>query len=59
MRKFSLKYPHLGCKCVASESVSKKKLWTETVNRGNLYVPSEEFYAQLKIMRNIFKAVHG
>ena len=59
MRKFSLKYPHLGCKCDASESVSKEKSWAETVNRGNLYVPSEEFYSQLKIMRNIFKEVNG
>ncbi|KAK4329137.1 hypothetical protein Pmani_000479 [Petrolisthes manimaculis] len=59
VRKFSLKYPHLGCKCDDSESISKENSWTETVNRRNLYVPSEEFYSQLKIMRKIFKAIHG
>ena len=32
--------------------------WTDLVNRGELYVPSDQFFSQLTAMREIFKAIH-
>lgn len=29
------------------------------VNRGNLYIPSDHFFSQLTIMREVFKALHS
>ena len=57
VRKFCVKYPHLGQK--ASECVTKDKRWTDEVNRGELYAPSELFYSHLTIMREVFQTVHG
>lgn len=56
VNKFSNKYPHLGYR---AENCGKSTSWTEMVNRGQLYMPSEEFSSQLHIMREVFKAIQG
>lgn len=55
-RKFSLKYPNLVYS-IGKNSTGNS--WTETVNEGGLYMPSEEFLTQLTLMRDIFKGIHG
>lgn len=57
VKKFAVKYPDLGQK--ANICMSKDETWIERVNRGELYVPSEDFYSQLTTMREIFKTING
>lgn len=57
VKKFCLKYPDLGLK--ATQCNAMTKTWTEEINRGDLYVPSESFFSQLTTMREVFKVIHG
>lgn len=57
VNKFALKYPYLGKK--ASSQASSNQTWIDMVNRGNLYIPSDHFYSQLTIMREVFKSLHS
>lgn len=56
VKKFSKKYPQLGS---SVSNNNEGKSWIDFVSVKQLHVPSDEFLSQLKIMREIFKAVHG
>lgn len=58
VRKFSSTYPHLGYRAESSAE-GRSKSWIEMRNRGQLYMPSGEFYSQLQVMREVFKSVQG
>ena len=57
VKKFQFEYPHLGQK--VSEDNRFESTWTGTLDKGKLYVPSDEFSTQLSMMRRTFTAVHG
>ena len=57
VKKFSAKYPNLGCK--NKNTIPSKQTWIDCVNRGELYTPSSEFFSQLVVMSDVFKALHG
>ena len=57
VRKFSMKYPYLGSKANSTEL--QTSTWIAAVNKGDLYVPSEEFFSKLLVLREVFNAIHG
>lgn len=57
VKKFALKYPHLGVK--ATEANGNENSWLCAINRGGLYAPTDYFMSQLSPLREIFIAAHG
>ena len=57
VRKFSKTYPHLGRKADCLDQ--KKDNWIAAVNRGDLFEPTDEFFSELLIMREVFNAIHS
>ena len=56
VKKFSIKYPHLGNQETCDTS---DRSWIEFKSRGNLHFPSKEFFLQLTKLREVFNSIHG